>query len=154
MQIVLQEMWVRHINRFSERMRGRLYAALIAYMTEGTEIPEKLMPYLGIILDLMAEANTPHPQSADKPPVDPLEQRFLDQFMDELADAYSNQYKVEPDKMNSIINGIFTHWQNPEQNGGRPVRHKDANEFFGRMSDSLDQELAARGYSDRRAERC
>ena len=44
MQIVLQEMWVRHINRFSERMRGRLYAALIAYMTEGTEIPEKLMP--------------------------------------------------------------------------------------------------------------
>ena len=44
MNITLDEMWVRHIERFSDRLRGRLYAALIAYINAGTEIPEKLMP--------------------------------------------------------------------------------------------------------------
>ena len=66
MNITLDEMWVRHIERFSERMRGRLYAALIAYINAGTEIPENLMPYLGIILDLMEQQGITPGQPAEK----------------------------------------------------------------------------------------
>ncbi|MDE6300923.1 MAG: hypothetical protein K2M19_04335 [Muribaculaceae bacterium] len=55
--LTLQPLWINHIERFSERMRPRLYGALIAFLLHGTPIPEKLLPYLGIILDLI-EAET------------------------------------------------------------------------------------------------
>ncbi|MDE6300672.1 MAG: hypothetical protein K2M19_03035 [Muribaculaceae bacterium] len=51
--LLLQPLWINHIERFPERMRPRLYGALIAFLLHGTPIPEKLLPYLGIIVDLM-----------------------------------------------------------------------------------------------------
>ncbi|MDE6301468.1 MAG: hypothetical protein K2M19_07100 [Muribaculaceae bacterium] len=51
--ITLRPLWINHIERFSERMRPRLYGALIAFLLHGTPIPEKMLPYLGIILDLI-----------------------------------------------------------------------------------------------------
>ncbi|MDE6300379.1 MAG: hypothetical protein K2M19_01505 [Muribaculaceae bacterium] len=53
--VTLKPLWINHIERFSDRMRPRLYAALIAYLYRGTPVPEKLMPHLGIILDLIEE---------------------------------------------------------------------------------------------------
>ncbi|MDE6300988.1 MAG: hypothetical protein K2M19_04670 [Muribaculaceae bacterium] len=51
--LTLRPLWINHIERFSERMRPRLYGALISYLLHGTPIPERLMPYLGIIIDLI-----------------------------------------------------------------------------------------------------
>ncbi|MDE6301160.1 MAG: hypothetical protein K2M19_05550 [Muribaculaceae bacterium] len=64
--LVLDALWLDHIERFSERLRARLYAALISYLRHGIPVPEKYMPYLGIIVDHIAEAGieVPEPPAA------------------------------------------------------------------------------------------
>ena len=151
MQIILQDLWVRHIERFSERMRGRLYAALIAYLTKGTEIPEKLLPHLGIILDLIEqEGITPAP--ADTPAAaDPKELEYLQEFMNDSAPGFSRRYKISPDDLERIINSQFAYWQEPTPHGGQPLRHKDADHFWHRMSWALKLQLQLLGYEEKSA---
>ncbi len=144
--ITLDDMWVRHIERFSERMRGRLYAALIAYLNNGTEIPDKLMPYLGIILDLIEQEGITPAQPAAKPPVDAAEQAYLQQFMEENAPGYARRYEIEPEALKHIIDDLFAYWQEPTPHGGRPLRHRDADHFWSQMSYALHLELTSRGY--------
>ena len=149
MDIILNEMWVRHIERFSERMQGRLFAALIAYINHGTEISEKLLPYLGIILDLMEQQGIAPGQPTEKPPVDPNEAAYLQQFMEESAPGYSRRYDIEPEALKHIIDDLFAYWQEPRPHGGRPLRHRDADHFWSRMSDALHLELTSRGFQYR-----
>lgn len=151
MNITLDEMWVRHIERFSERMRGRLYAALIAYILYGTEIPEKLMPYLGIIIDLMEPQGASPAKAAQNPQSDPAEQAYLQQFIEESAPGYSRRYEIEPEGVKQMINSLFAYWQEPTPHGGHPLRHRDADHFWERMSDALHRELTSRGVRYRSA---
>lgn len=151
MNITLDEMWVRHIERFSERMRGRLYAALIAYILYGTEIPEKLMPYLGIIIDLMEPQGIASAKAAQNPQSDPAEQAYLQQFIEESAPGYSRRYEIEPEGGEQMINSLFAYWQEPTPHGGHPLRHRDADHFWERMSDALHRELTSRGVRYRSA---
>ncbi len=149
MNITLDEMWVRHIERFSDRLRGRLYAALIAYINAGTEIPEKLMPYLGIILDLMQQQGITPGQPAEKPQADTNEVAYLQQFMEESAPGYSRRYEIEPDALKHVIDELFAYWQEPTPHGGRPLRHRDADHFWSDMSSALHLELTSRGFQYR-----
>lgn len=150
MNIVLQEMWVRHIERFSERLRGRLYAALIAYLVKGTEIPENLMPYLGIILDLMAQQGITPGQSPEKPPVDAAEHAYLQQFIEENAPGYVSRYEIDAPALQRVITSIFDYWQEPTPHGGHALRHRDADHFWERMSDALHRELSLLWYHYRK----
>ncbi|MDE7467290.1 MAG: hypothetical protein K2M61_02935 [Muribaculaceae bacterium] len=151
MTIVLEDMWVRHIERFSERLRGRLYAALIAYLNAGTEIPENLMPYIGIILDLMEQQGIKPGQSAEQPPVDQSEQAYLRQFMEESAPGYVHRYEIESQDLDQVVNSIYAYWQEPTPHGGHPLRHRDADHFWERMSQALQLELTSRGVRSRSA---
>ena len=90
MDLTIKELWVRHIERFSDRLRGRLYAALIAYLYNGTEIPEKLMPYLGIILDLMAQEGITPAHPVAEPVDNTSESASLQQFAEETAQGTLN----------------------------------------------------------------
>ena len=145
MNITLDEMWVRHIERFSDRLRGRLYAALISYLISGTEIPENLMPYLGIILDLMEQKGSDSGKPAETPQVDPNETAYLQKFMEENTAAFIRHYDMEPAALEEVINSIFAYWQEPAPHGGQPLRHSDADHFWERMSTALHLELSSRG---------
>ncbi|MDE6300478.1 MAG: hypothetical protein K2M19_02015 [Muribaculaceae bacterium] len=146
--ITLRTLWIRHIERFPERMRPRLYGALIAFLLHGTPIPEKLMPYLGIILDLIeAEKRdtTGNSDSSDSsgcpvaPPAEELE--YLRSFTEDCAPRYCENYDIDSDTFKTIVRNIFDYWQQP-LSGREPVRHKNEDDFWKHMSSAVYNELA------------
>ncbi|MDE6300281.1 MAG: hypothetical protein K2M19_01010 [Muribaculaceae bacterium] len=160
--LTLNPLWINHIERFSERMRPRLYGALIAFLLHGTPIPEKLMPYLGIILDLMEAENGVIREKAEDPdnpeclpsliPAPPAEElEYLRTFTEECARRCCDDYKIDKETFASATRSIFDHWQRAELHGA-PIRHKDENDFWEHMARAVHYEfkITRRAVSDQK----
>ncbi|MDE6300562.1 MAG: hypothetical protein K2M19_02470 [Muribaculaceae bacterium] len=152
--ITLRPLWLNHIERYSDRLRPRLYAALISYLRNGTPVPEKLLPHLGIIIDLIeaekGEGTTDTVSSPGQdthksltsnipaPPAQELE--YFRTFTEDCARRCCEEYKIDRDTFIATARAILNSWQNPLSPGG-PVRHKDENDFWAHMIQAVHHEF-------------
>ena len=152
--LTLQPLWINHIERFPERMRPRLYGALSAFLLHRTPIPEKLLPYLGIILDLMGVENedihdkTENETLSDSshclptlvPDIPAEELEYLSTFTTECARRYCDKFNIDRETFETTVRNIFDHWQKPHGSGDA-IRHKDEDDFWQHMSSAVYYEF-------------
>ncbi len=150
--ITLQPLWINHIERFPERMRPRLYGALIAFLLHGTPIPEKLLPHLGIILDLIdAEKGVPADNSTTsealpapataipEPPAQELE--YLRSFTKACSRRFCLQYNIDRETFDRAARAIVDYWQIASLHDG-PIRHASEDEFWVDIANAMQYEFA------------
>ncbi|MDE6300142.1 MAG: hypothetical protein K2M19_00310 [Muribaculaceae bacterium] len=153
--VTLQPLWINHIERFSERMRPRLYGALIAFLLHGTPIPEKLLPYLGIILDLIEAETGVHTDTAEvsensetavclpaavpEPPARELE--YLHTFTEACSRRFCEEFKIDRATFDKTARAIVDYWQLATVHGA-PIRHASEDEFWAHIANALHYEFA------------
>lgn len=131
MQLTLKSLWIKHIERFSDRLRPRLYDALIGYLLYGTPIPEKLMPFLGILLDLM-EIDGDKPMKTYE--ASPAEKQLLEEYKKGFAEGIMAAYKIDYETFEAACDEILACWYRPNRGGHTRPDHADIVEFARDMS--------------------
>ncbi|MDE6301826.1 MAG: hypothetical protein K2M19_08935 [Muribaculaceae bacterium] len=150
--LTLQPLWINHIERFPERMRPRLYGALIAFLLHGTPIPEKLLPYLGIILDLIDAEKADSPDNSKpsealpapataipEPPAQELE--YLQAFTKACSRRFCLQYKIDRETFDRAARAIVDYWQIASLHDG-PIRHASEEDFWVHIANAMQYEFA------------